>query len=897
MQQHHGRRVVALTLLLALTGCGAVLAGVSPSVHAGSATLGWWVLVPAFALAELVSLPLTRGRRRPGAHARGRAPLVLALTAAPLVLGLALATPVELFVARVLGVTLVAVAWRDRPALRLGLDAALVAAGTGAAQAVVAALAGTPDDVVGPLAPGSGAWAAWSAAAILAACVAGLLDTSVLVLVAGWYEGRVQSVDAALLLLVSVAGSVIAGGLGLLAVATGPGPAAGLPLAMACAAGLGLQRARAVLRERQRRLGQLHELSDALLAASASDDVVGLVLARSLDIIGARYAEAVLDGADGDPPRVWTLRAGGTVRGPVLLAADAVADLLALDDESEDAGSSGSAGSAGSAGDVGDVGDAGGRDHRVLLGRTGAERALLAARGIDEAVVVALRGPEGRVGTLLVGDRAASTAVAVTASTAADARLLETVANHASVALRNGSLVRRLHDEARRDELTRLPNRLQLREVLDVAAAGCAAGGPPCVVIVLDFDGFKAVNDTLGHTAGDELLRVLAQRLAVAAADDAVVARLGGDEFAVLSTRCPRPGDADELAARLLGAFAEPVHVAGARLRLGGSLGVAIGPQHGTSGSDLLRNADIAMYAAKAAGGGRRMFTPDLVELTADGLTLATDLRDALDHDEISVVVQPLIELATDRLHSVEVLARWQHPELGEVPPAQFFAAAERSGQLGALSACILDRALGLARCWADDGLRVRVAVNLAGRSLGEATLPEQVGAALARHGVAADLLSLEITERGVIGEPQQATATLERLRAMGVHLSVDDFGTGYSSLTYLSRLPVDQMKIDHSFISQLDASARDRAIVRSMIDLGRNLGLEVVAEGVMTPEVRRTLEDLGCQLGQGYLFARPLDPAALPDFLAGRGGGTVAPPVRISAPRHPPLGDHVLPR
>jgi diguanylate cyclase (GGDEF)-like protein len=663
------------------------------------------------------------------------------------------------------------------------------------------------------------------------------------VLVAGWYEGRIPGADAALLLLVSVAGAVVSGGAGVLAVLAGPGPAIAVPLAVGCALGLGVQRGWSALHERQQRLRHLHDLSDALLATPESGDVVGLVLGCSLEVVAAGYAEANLVAGDGDTAQSWVLRAGGAVRGPVVSLEPDVEAMLPPD-----------------------------ADHAVLTGRTSVEKALLSARGVAEAIVVPLRGPHGRVGTLFVGDRAASLGgtVALAASGSADARLLETVANHASVALRHSGLVRRLHDEARLDDLTGLPNRLRLRELLDVAARACAAGGPPCVTMVLDFDGFKAVNDTLGHPAGDELLRVLAGRLAVAAGDDAMVARLGGDEFAILSTCCSTPEQAGELADRLLDVFSEPAHVAGARLRLGGSLGVAIGPQHGVTSSDLMRNADIAMYAAKAAGGGRRTFEQELVELTADGLTLATDLRDAIDRDEIAVVVQPVIELATDRLHSVEVLARWQHPELGEVPPAQFFAAAERSGQLGALSACILDRALALARRWAEGGRRVRVAVNLASRSLAEPSLPEQVGAALARHGVAADLLSLEITERGMIADPSNTTVVLDRLRAMGVHLSVDDFGTGYSSLTYLSRLPVDQMKIDQSFVSQLDGSARDRAIVRSMIDLGRNLGLEVVAEGVMTASVRRALAELGCQLGQGYLFARPLDPAALPDYLAG---------------------------
>ncbi|HEX2809662.1 MAG TPA: EAL domain-containing protein, partial [Kineosporiaceae bacterium] len=494
-----------------------------------------------------------------------------------------------------------------------------------------------------------------------------------------------------------------------------------------------------------------------------------------------------------------------------------------------------------------------------------------------------LRREGGVDGFLIVGDRAAPTGTAVDA----DGRLMETVANHASVALRNRRLIHQLHVEARQDDLTGLPNRLALRELLDRTALEAADGGPAFSVMVLDFDGFKAINDTLGHQAGDELLRVLSRRLAEAAGADATVARLGGDEFAVLSTRYADAGRASQLARRLLSVFEPPVTVAGARLRLGGSLGIALGPEHGGSGSDLLRGADIAMYAAKGAGGGMRMYSADQVELTASGLTLASDLRDAIEQHQISVAVQPLVELATGAVHSVEVLARWHHPELGEVPPEQFFAAAERSGQVQALSACVLDRALELSREWQGIGLQVRVAVNLASRWLADPSLPDQIGGALARHGVAAGMLCLEITERGVIADPKHTTQALSRLRAMGVHLSVDDFGTGYSSLTYLSRLPVDQMKIDKSFVADLDANPRDRAIVRSMIDLGRNLGLEVVAEGVMTPAGHQVLQDLGCRLGQGYLIARPLSPAELPGYL--RDHDVAAAPAGVPAPSSAP--------
>jgi diguanylate cyclase (GGDEF)-like protein len=525
-------------------------------------------------------------------------------------------------------------------------------------------------------------------------------------------------------------------------------------------------------------------------------------------------------------PQRWSLRAGGEVEGPVDVdqPAPAAARLVRPDDA--------------------------------------AARALLDARGLAEAVVVPLRVDDRAAGHLLVGDRTGAARFVP-----GDVRLLETVANHGAVALRNGRLIQRLHTEARCDELTGLPNRLSLRELLDAAAAAAAGGGAPCAVMVLDFDGFKSVNDTLGHPAGDELLRVLAQRLVGQAGTDAVVARLGGDEFAVLSTRCTTADAAHELAVRLLRAFDEPVAVAGTRLRLGGSLGIALGPLHGLAGADLLRHADMAMYAAKAASGGARLFTADLVGTGADALSLASDLRDALAEGAVEVAVQPLVELRTGALHSVEVLARWTHPELGDVPPEVLFQAADRSGQTLALSVVILDRALELCRTWRAEGLDVRVAVNLAPRWLTDARLPAHVAAALERHDVPPDLLCLELREASVIADPRRAVDTLNQLRSAGVHLAVDDFGTGYSSLTYLTRLPVDQLKIDGSFVARLRDSPQDRTITQMIIHLGRTLGLEVVAEGVSDEDARDHLLELGCVLGQGYLVAPPLDPALLPAF------------------------------
>jgi EAL domain-containing protein (putative c-di-GMP-specific phosphodiesterase class I) len=310
------------------------------------------------------------------------------------------------------------------------------------------------------------------------------------------------------------------------------------------------------------------------------------------------------------------------------------------------------------------------------------------------------------------------------------------------------------------------------------------------------------------------------------------------------------------------------------------------------------------MYAAKTGNGGCRLFSQEMVEVTATALTLATDLRDAVDRNEVGIAVQPIVCVEDGRVHSVEILARWTHPDLGEVAPEAFFAAAERSGQVVALSLRILDQALELCREWHTTGRPLRVAVNMAPRWLADAALPEQIGLALARHAVPADLLTLEITETSVIADPRRATTVLKRLRDMGVHLSVDDFGTGYSSLTYLSRLPVDQMKIDKSFVSRMYDSHRDWAIVRSIVDLGRNLGLEVVAEGVIDPGTRRALQEMGCGLAQGYLFSPPMKSWELTSFVDSRGvldrrPGASSSGVPLVGVLHPPelLGRPPAPR
>jgi diguanylate cyclase (GGDEF)-like protein len=581
-------------------------------------------------------------------------------------------------------------------------------------------------------------------------------------------------------------------------------------------------RAFATLSERHTRLERLYRLSDVLAAAPGSTDVVASVLEQSADLLRAGYAEILLGGT-GNGVQLWSLRTGADVYGPV----EAGAQHLTL--------------------------AAGPNGHRIVRATGPREAEFLAARHVTQAILVPMKIDGPLAGHLLVADRRGDKR----GFTGADIRLLEIVANHGSVALRNGRLIERLHFEARHDELTGLPNRLNFRGLLD-GAAEASRHGVPCAVMVLDFNGFKAINDSLGHPAGDELLRVLAGRFQQAVGPEAIVARLGGDEFAILS---PSPGAAaaEGLARALLAAFEEPVEVAGARLRVGGSLGIALGPGHGATGADLLRKADVAMYVAKSAAGGWRMYSDEMTIQSPQALTLATDLRDALQAGEIGIAVQPIVDLRTGAVHSLEALARWEHPSLGEIAPEQFFAAAERSGQVVALSLRILDLGLAAARTWLAAGHPTRLAVNLAPGWLADAALPDQIAAALSHHGVPADLLSLEVTERNVAAEPRHATAALTRLRSMGVHLSVDDFGTGHSSLTFLSSLPFSQLKVHQSFVQNLPDNPRGQAIVQTIVDLGRNLGLEVVAEGVTDLGTRRQLEELGCVLAQGYLFTPPV--------------------------------------
>jgi diguanylate cyclase (GGDEF)-like protein len=420
------------------------------------------------------------------------------------------------------------------------------------------------------------------------------------------------------------------------------------------------------------------------------------------------------------------------------------------------------------------------------------------------------------------------------------------------------------------DALTGLPNRTAFQARADAAVSAVREGGPPPTVLMLDLDGFKEVNDNFGHHAGDLLLVEVARRLTRAVREQDTVARLGGDEFAVLIVDGD-PGIGETAAARIGELFTQPFVIEGITLDIEVSVGMMTGDaDHDTA--DLLRYADIAMYTAKEHRLGYIRFDTSQAHETASRLTLLGDLRRALDaDDEIRLHYQPKISVDTGAVIGAEALARWQHPTRGMVPPNDFIPVLEGTSLIHRFTVRVLDLALEQARRWLDAGHRVPVAVNVSTRSLLDPSFVDTVAAALATAGVPGDLLCIEITENTVMADPDRAVGVLRRIRALGVSTSIDDFGTGYSSMAYLKILPVDEIKVDRSFVQDMATDHSNFVLVESTVDLGHNLGLTVVAEGVEDGPTVAALHDLGCDVAQGYHFARPLAADEFVDFLTRR--------------------------
>ena len=421
------------------------------------------------------------------------------------------------------------------------------------------------------------------------------------------------------------------------------------------------------------------------------------------------------------------------------------------------------------------------------------------------------------------------------------------------------------------DGLTALPNRAMFNEQLDQAVKMAKRNEDPLAVMLLDMDRFKAINDTLGHPVGDQVLREVGRRVRIVLRESDVVARLGGDEFAVLLAT----GDAErapQVALKILKALEERLVIDGQSMDIAASIGIALYPQHGDDAAALVRAADVAMYVAKRNKGGYASYDPGHDERRQEHLTLLGELRHAVENDELVLHYQPKVTIDGMKVGAVEALVRWNHPVRGFIPPNSFIPFAEQTGYISSITRWVVKRAVHQCGLWHRQGLQLRVSVNVSARDLRSGdTLVQDVEAALRLEDVPAALLCLEITESGLMDDPGSAQTTLRRIRDLGVATSIDDYGTGYSSLAYIKQLPVTELKIDRAFVSGMEADHRNAAIVRSTIELGHNLGLVVVAEGVETDHELAELQRFGCDIAQGYRFARPMPAADLEVWLKGQ--------------------------
>jgi diguanylate cyclase (GGDEF)-like protein len=502
--------------------------------------------------------------------------------------------------------------------------------------------------------------------------------------------------------------------------------------------------------------------------------------------------------------------------------------------------------------------------------RDAGDRDLLMHYRCDDLVAAPLLGEQGMAGVVLLRDRQGD----VGTFDDADGRLLSALGRYTSIALENGRLVDALQSEAARrehqalhDQLTDLPNRRYLIERGPELLAPAEAGSTAAMLLV-DLDGLKEINDTFGHASGDAVLVEVADRLREIVDDAATLVRLGGDEFALLVPRLAAAGEAVDYANRIRQALSRPHVVNRVTVQLDMNAGIALYPEHGSSVSTLLRCADVAMWQARDERTSACIYRADKDSHTPERLALAADLRAALAEGSLALGYQPIKALETDQIVNVEVLSRWEHPTRGLLPPPVYIEVAEQSDLIRQLTSYVLQHALEQRRRWAERGLELTVSVNVSVHDLNREGFAAEVAHLLAETGTPRRRLVLELTETQALHHPERIAPVLADLRRDGVVVAIDDFGTGYSSLTSLRSLPIDEIKIDKSFVSTMTASEHDNAIVRSIIELGRRLKLEIVAEGVEDEDTEQQLRELGCHHIQGYVLTKALPAHELETWL-----------------------------
>ncbi|OLB79698.1 MAG: hypothetical protein AUI14_09295 [Actinobacteria bacterium 13_2_20CM_2_71_6] len=481
----------------------------------------------------------------------------------------------------------------------------------------------------------------------------------------------------------------------------------------------------------------------------------------------------------------------------------------------------------------------------------------LAQRGMRTAMAAPVHENGAVVGSLIVGSYRPDRVY-----TKADQEVLTAFAEHVSLAVTDARTLEEMH-QAFHDSLTGLASRALFMDRLQHGLAVAARDGTRAAVLFVDLDRFKAVNDSLGHAAGDLLLIGVADRLRGCLRGSDTAARFGGDEFALLLHNAYWPEQVAVVADRILTALKEPFHIGGRECFVGASIGIAFSDPGQRDAETLMQDADLAMYEAKRKGKGRcEIFEPSMRTSIRESVDLESDLRHALERDELVLRYQPIVELRSGRVTGLEALVRWQHPERGMVPPLDFIPLAEETGLILPIGRWVLREACAQVARWNAERPGqppLTMSVNLSVCQLRQPALPAIVAEILAETGVDPTSLVLEITESVLVNEKDGTVQQLEELKALGVRLAVDDFGTGYSSLAYLQRLPVDILKIDKSFVDELGHGAKATALTRAIVHLGRTLDLSTVAEGIELAEQYGELRDGGCDLGQGYYIAKPL--------------------------------------
>jgi diguanylate cyclase (GGDEF)-like protein len=792
--------------------------------------LPWWLLAVAIAVCERWPVNL---RFQRNSHS-------FSLTDIPFTLGLVFATG-GAAIAGVLAGTGLAMALRRLPPIKWVFNVGQFVLAVGLGEVIIHALAG-PQTALGP-----GVWIG----ALLGTQAGGLVTILLLAAAMSLADGLRSRRELRELFGMDLVVTLANTSLALIAAIVVVSAPAALPILLV-PVGIGYAGYRTYIREieRHKKVEFLYEANRSLSESAEIADAVEGLLERAREAFRAEQAEVILFSQDGRVPLRTRLGPGDAAETLEAVEPEAAVELSAL--------------------------AAGGP---IILSHPlpAPVQRLTGDRPIGNAMLAVLRGEDRVIGTILLANRVGL----ARGFGDDDLALFETLAANASAALQFDRLEQavtelrelqhRLHHQAYHDSLTGLANRALFTD--KVAAA--LQDGHGVAVLFIDLDEFKGVNDTLGHTVGDQLLCAAAARIARSVREGDVVARLGGDEFAVLLLTSPEKLDAiaAQTAERVIEAFELPVSVGEHLLSAHLSAGVATSNHSGPTTADVMRDADVAMYEAKSAGKRRfAVFTPSMRDAVLRRHTLRDELAAAIDDEQLVVHYQPIVELGSGAITAVEALVRWDHPTRGRIPPLEFIPLAEESSLIVPLGRYVLREACAQTVAWsAAGGAPITVQVNLSARELEDPGLIVQVAETLAATGLPAERLALEITETLLVRDAVAGGETLAGLRALGVQLALDDFGTGYSSLSYMRSLPLHSLKIAKEFIDGMTSTPDDEAFVRLIVELARIRGLRVVAEGIETVEQLDALRTLGCDCGQGYYFSRP-QPAHDPQLMRALG-------------------------